>query len=382
MKLNVVYIGPLSFPLGFASTKRRRYMVDYMNNHDISSYVLCTRYKKNEIFQNSSHGFYKKTEYYDLSDDINKGKLFHFWSNAFRCIKKWYNKDKKNILIFHTNLLFVEFPIFIRAKQIGYKIVFDQVETSYSALPNRSIKNKIFVFLNELVSRFAYKQCDGSFVISKALEDWIRTKYPSMSMVLLPNATPILYKQDKKENEILTLLYSGTYAPKDGVVYLIDGVKKAIAEGVSCKLILLGKGSDADMECLKTVSDNSAFEYWGLVDDDKLVDLLQSSDVLFMTRINSTFSNYGFPFKLSEYLSTGNLVVSTIVSDVSLYLTDMKDAILIPPEDSDSIANTILWISNNMEKAKSIGLAGLETMKAAFSIERVGEKFQMFLEKL
>ena len=382
MNLNVVYIGPLSFPLGFASTKRRRYMIDYMNSHGISSYVLCTRYKKNEIFQNPSHGFYKGTEFYDLSDYINNGKLFRFWEIATKCIREWYNPNKKNVIIFHTNLLFIEFPIYIKAKQIGYKIIFDQVETSYSALPNRSVKNKIFVYTNELVSKYAYKHCDGSFVISKALEDWNHIKYPCMPTALLPNATPILYKGDKKENKILTLLYSGTYAPKDGVTYLIDGVKKAIAKGVNCRLLLLGKGTDRDMECLKFVKNNSSFEYLGLIDDDRLVELLQNSDVLFMTRTNSTFSNYGFPFKLSEYLSTGNIVVSTTVSDVTHYLINKKNAILIPPEDSDSIAESIVWISNNRENAKIIGLAGLETMKNAFSIETVGNKFQSFLEKI
>lgn len=46
MELNIVYIGRLSFPLGQATTKRRRYMVDYMNDENIECHILSTRYKK------------------------------------------------------------------------------------------------------------------------------------------------------------------------------------------------------------------------------------------------------------------------------------------------------------------------------------------------
>lgn len=40
--INVLYIGPQTFPLGAATTKRRRYMVDYMNARDIQSHYLVT----------------------------------------------------------------------------------------------------------------------------------------------------------------------------------------------------------------------------------------------------------------------------------------------------------------------------------------------------
>ena len=64
MELNIVYIGGLSFPLGYAMTKRRRYMVDYMNEKNIECHVLSTRYKKNEQLNNPSKGMYGKTDYY------------------------------------------------------------------------------------------------------------------------------------------------------------------------------------------------------------------------------------------------------------------------------------------------------------------------------
>ena len=98
-----------------------------------------------------------------------------------------------------------------------------------------------------------------------------------------------------------------------------------------------------------------------------------------MVRTNSEFANYGFPFKLSEFLSTGNVVVATRVGDVCNYLIDRKDAYIIEPESSKEVCDIILHIKENPEEALQIASNGLETMKSKFSVESVGETFVDFL---
>ena len=57
-KLNVVYIGPQSFPLGGATTKRRRYMIDYLNSQNIQSHYLVTDFKQRGGQKNPIEGHY------------------------------------------------------------------------------------------------------------------------------------------------------------------------------------------------------------------------------------------------------------------------------------------------------------------------------------
>lgn len=381
VELNVVYIGPLSFPLGYASTKRRKYMVDYMNDVDISSHVLCTRHNKNVVFNNPNKGFYKKTDFYDISDFINNKNLLKYYKEGSSQLKRWYSCAKKNIIIFHTLLNIEDLYFFLYAKKIGYKVIFDQVEAIN--IHSSGIKKRVYSKINELSSRFGYRFASGLFVISTSLMKEAQKKYPNKPLCLLPNSHPILnYTPKSSLNTPLRIFYSGTYASKEGIEFLLKGVIDAISQGLNCELLLVGKGLKENMNFFEAIKEYPQIKYLGFVTDEKLVELMLSSDVLAMTRNNSKFSNYGFPFKLTEYLSTGNIVLATNVSDVSLYLENHKNAFIVEPENSEEITRTIKYIIEHPDESINIANNGLKIMEDNFSIKVVGKKFVSFLNNL
>ncbi len=381
-ELNVAYIGPVSFPTGWASTKRRRYMVDYMNEQQISVHVLCTN-GQNKKFKNASQGVYGNADYRDISELLNVGDIFRYINEGKACLKKWFAKDKKNILIFHTLLYFYELPFFLYAKKLGYKIVFDQVETSYQIAVKHSYASKLRIKLHETVSRYGYRRCDGSFIISEALKKQNQEKYPNMPLCILPNSTPIIRTTEKTSfSKVPAILYSGSFAPKDGVRYLIDAFEKVRDMGYPCKLIMTGVGRPEDMKILDRVRNRQDVDYRGFVSDDELSSILQSCDILTMTRTNSIFANYGFPFKLSEYLATANPVIASKVSDVGRILTHKENAYLVSPENTGEIAEGLIYYLENPAIALDIGQQGFKKMKKVFSVDAVGKIFVDFLTKI
>ena len=72
---------------------------------------------------------------------------------------------------------------------------------------------------------------------------------------------------------------------------------------------------------LPTSQQNSKIIYFGLIPDDDYYQFLKDADVLLMTRIDSPYANSGFPFKLGEYLATGNAVIdiSTMLKARNLF---------------------------------------------------------------
>ena len=134
--INVVYIGPQTFPLGAATTKRRRYMVDYMNAHKIQSHILVCGHTINN--NNPQYGRYGIADFYDISHYIVSKHPIRYWAEGRRILKKWYNPSAKNILIFSTRLVPLQVPFFIFARKMGYITVFDQVETSILKNFNRN----------------------------------------------------------------------------------------------------------------------------------------------------------------------------------------------------------------------------------------------------
>lgn len=374
-RLNIVLIGSPAFPEGSAITKRRRYIVDYLNSHNISCHVLVTGFRKSET-QNPNSGFYDKTEFVNISHLFAEHKYLSYFKKGKKYLKTWYDKDAKNILLFSTLINFNDNTFYKYATKLGYYVVFDIVETAFWKYENLSLKARIHYFMDEYYSKKAYKK-SAAFVISERLMDEFRTKYPNMPLCILPNATPLSITEGRKSlNNPLQVLYAGTYAAKEGVTYLIDGVKQTIEKGCKCKLLLLGKAPQALRE---KYANDSSIDFKGFVSEDDLARLQAESDVLAMVRTNSIFANFGFPFKLTEYLATGNIVLSTRVSDVEKYLTDKQDAYIIEPENATAVCNAIMHIAKNPEEACRVAQNGLKTAEEKFSIEVVGKTFEEFL---
>lgn len=377
--LNVVWIGPQSFPIGNATSKRRRYMVDYMNTHDIQSHYLCCDFKQYGERRNATEGIYGLCDYKDITPIADEKRFLLFWKEGKRQLLSWYREDHKNVLIFSTILRWSDYPFYKYALKIGYHIVFDQLETSFLGSGYNSFLRKLNLRFSERLSDRAFKKCPA-FVISQALLKENRERYPNRKLCLLQNSTPVISDNPKTSiNTPLQVLYSGTFGAKDGVEYMIDGIIKAHDRNIACNLILLGKGQPQDMAVLEKTKGLDYISYLGYVTDQKLSELLTQADVLCMTRTNSRFANYGFPFKLSEYLATGNIVLATNVGDVHNYLENAKSAYIVPPENADAIADAIEHIVNNPDEALLVARGGFKAMQEHFSIEKVGKKFIDFL---
>mgnify|MGYP000000524894 CR=1 FL=1 len=381
--LNVVFIGSPTFPNGFAMTKRRRYMIDYMNMHGIKSHVLVCHYKKEGLYDNPEEGTYGICTYCDVTPLAIQREFGAYYKKGKEKLKEWLIKEEQNILIFSTKLSLMHYPFYNYARKLGYKIVFDKVETSFIAIGGKmSLKRRINEYLSDRITSKAMKNA-SSFVISTALYNQVKERYPNIKLCLLPNASPSLKKKDKKKLcNPLRVVYSGTFASKDGVEYLIEGAKKAVMKGCNLELVLMGKGQTRDMKVLEKLKGCDWAKYLGFVSEEELVCQIQDADILCMTRNNSLFANYGFPFKLSEYLATGNILLATRVGDVEMYVKDKESAYVVDPENSRQIANTLCYIQDHEEEAIVVANNGYKAMLENFDIESVGNKFISFLKTI
>lgn len=379
---NIVFVGDPCFPNGGAMTKRWRYLVDFLNDKQIISHVLCTALETNESYNNAQSGNYGLCSYVSLSSILCKKQILTFYKKSFALLKKWKVNSGKNILIFCNQINVWELPIYYYARYLGYNTVFDIVETSYRLNGHSSLMYRTRMWLSEQITSLCFKD-SSAFVISKALKEDTIKRHPKSKLCILPNSTPVISEFTKKcLDKPLKVLYSGSFSEKDGVSYLVDGVIMAKKNGIDCSLILLGKGSKSDMKVLKKIEGKSFIDYKGFVSEEELYRLMLEADVLCMTRIDSTFSSHGFPFKLSEYLASSRIVLATNVGDVCNYITNMENAIVVEPGDAKSISDALAFIVNNEKIAIDIARNGFIVMQEKFSIPVVGKKFVEFLEQL
>ncbi len=383
--LNIIFWGNISYPNGMAATHRIQHFITACERELFNTNIIIPYYY--DSFSNPREGENGKTKYRTLvnrrvSKIINLLLLPLMLLKGVWSLKRLYKKDTDNILYVYDGINLENLFIILSAKLLHYKIIIDVVE-DYSLH-----EEKVSLFLGVklktigMLERFTPNLVDGVIVISKYLEE----KYKKLigkttKLILIPISASIPEHSFKKTswNKPLQIVYSGSYGKKDGVGFLIKAFLLACkASKVEMKLNLLGKGSNKN-EIMKYRNDPNIIIH-GYVSDIKYYKFLKDADILCMTRVGSRYANAGFPFKLGEYLATGNSVLASNVSDIEYYLSDKRDIVLTEPESIQSIKEGILYLIEDFSRAKNIGINGYKKALIFFNEKLNGKKFIQFLE--
>ncbi|MBN2862351.1 MAG: glycosyltransferase family 4 protein, partial [Bacteroidales bacterium] len=302
---------------------------------------------------------------------INLHRTLGYFIRGLRIISRRKTKGNSNVFycigpINIENILFVTW-----AKVLRYKIVFD-INEDYSFFEdNVKAISKLKIRTTRILDVLTSAWAESITVVSTHLKKKYsaRTRKP---VILIPVTARQNRNQDRKIfNRPLQVIYAGTFDLKDGVETLIEGFLLFNRAFRDSQLILIGK-SDLQEKYAKKYYNAENITFLGYVPDIRFYELLQNADVLCMCRTNSGFSNAGFPFKLGEYLATGNPVIATRASDVCDYLTP-DDAYLIDFDSPGSIEAALQRIVENPDEAKQVGLNGFLKYRRHFSPESNGK---------
>lgn len=370
------------FPKGMAGTKRIQHLLYYLLSQKININVISFRSKTPQpVEKGDDNGIPFVNIGIQLDFKVRElHRIIGYYAMGFHLILKNKKHNNKNIVYCYgainiENLLFV-----IWAKLLRYRIIFDLCE-DYSFFEDQVKTISRFKFWT--VNRFdflTYRWSAALVVISTHLMN----KYINRGkkeIVLIPVTARQNFNAGKKKfNNPLQVVYAGSFDNKDGVNDIIEGFTSFNTKHKDAMLILTGK-SDRQLIYKDKYESYTNIIFKGYLQDEAFYDLLKNSDVLCMCRTNSGFANAGFPFKLGEYLATGNPVISTKASDVEKYLTN-DDVYLIEPNSPEQISKALEEIFNDPEKARKTGLNGMKKCQKFFSPENNGRLLHDLLIKI
>ena len=386
--LNIVCIGGFNYPLGMAGTQRAQFFMDRFVERKIPVKVLTIGNFGDTKEGNPGHGKKDDIEYFNLGASLPKS-VFSYLAFpfiiliAFFKIISFKRKELKNVLYVYNSVSLDVFSILIFARLIGYKVVVDVVEDYRIIKENQSLplvlKQKSVNFFETKIHLF----CDSMIVISKYLENlFVKKLKVKVSVELIPISMNLKVKITEKENfhSPIRITYAGSFANKDGLQFLISAFKSFSKLYPDSELLLAGSGNNP--EKIIQESENNKIRYIGCLYGKEYQSFLTSADILCMTRLNTKYANAGFPFKVGEYLTTGNPVIVTDVSDVSAYLENETDAKIVEPENADALLKALIFYSTDFEKAKKIGENGRLKALKYFNYKTNGDKLINIMERL
>lgn len=188
---------------------------------------------------------------------------------------------------------------------------------------------------------------DGLFVISTPLKDYFISEGISESKIHIINMTvdPKRFISLKKQQvDIKYIAYCGTASNnKDGVDELIKAFAIIAHQYDDIKLMIIGKtpskvDESGNLSLIKQLGIKDKVIFTGIVESERIPQLLKNAEVLALARPDSLQAQCGFPTKLGEYLLTGNPVVVTKVGDIPKFLVHEESALLANQRDPKDFA--------------------------------------------
>jgi glycosyltransferase involved in cell wall biosynthesis len=175
-------------------------------------------------------------------------------------------------------------------------------------------------------------------------------------------------------------LVCGTVArldPQKGLSFLLRGFAILAREFPSLQLVFVGEGPErSSLECLATeLSISNRVRFTGLAANPFVY--LRQMDVFVLPSLYE-----GLPNALLEAMSVGIPVVATRVGGVDEVVQDQETGLLIPPGNSEAIAEAVRFVLTHSDRAEQMAVASRAWICERFSLDRMLKEYDELYESL
>lgn len=169
-----------------------------------------------------------------------------------------------------------------------------------------------------------------------------------------------------------TILFVGRLEERKGIRYLIDAIPQVVAAIPQAKFVILGndtayagKGSSVLAELKKSLERRNCTKHVQFIDRvplEELPDYYRSADICV---VPSLYDNS--PYTCLEAMSCGKPVIGTSAGGIKEYVLDSKTGLIIPPADTNALAEAIIALLKDESRRQRFGEAARQHVLTNFN---------------
>jgi glycosyltransferase involved in cell wall biosynthesis len=173
------------------------------------------------------------------------------------------------------------------------------------------------------------------------------------------------------------LLFLGTVTREKGVEELLLAVQRVIP-GRTVTLDLVGDGAyAAEAKASLPTELHGRIRFRGGLVGEELEKALREADVLVLPSWAE-----GLPNAMIEAMASGLAVVTTPVGGIPDYVTDQQEALLVPPQDVDALAEALARLAEDDDLRERLGRNGHALAADVFSAEEAARRMVEVFDRL
>ena len=224
----------------------------------------------------------------------------------------------------------------------------------------------------------------GTTVISSVLRQRaIELGVPPDTIFDLPNGSAVDQLKPIPQTEARQALnwpldvpiigYIGAIFERDAIL-MAQAFDRVVAQEPRARLLLAGY---CNIAIERRVARPEAVIRTGQLDVAEINQVLAACDLCWLPLSNSGANRGRFPLKLNDFIAVGKAVVATAVGDVS-ELVRRGDFGLVCRDDPDDIAQCVVELLRNPERAAALGRRGRELAEREFQWPQIAQRLATF----
>ncbi|HQK02431.1 MAG TPA: glycosyltransferase [Verrucomicrobiota bacterium] len=195
--------------------------------------------------------------------------------------------------------------------------------------------------------RYGIARTSGVIAISRYLEEHCRQLgVPALRVPPLIDTQDAVWSfvENAAESEQLRLLFMGTFR-RDRMDLLLNGIAEARRRGARVRLEFLGSSREEFCEWTgmgeRVEALGSGIHFFGRVPREQVAQIAVGADFAVLLRDDARWSRACFPSKLVELAAVGVPMLCNLTSDLSLYLKDGVNSIVVPRLNSVDVVSAL-----------------------------------------
>lgn len=366
------------------------------NNATTNRYIAIAKvmaFESEVIFINRiplieySH-FSNKTEFrvIDVSNqkcrpnNFFKRNFIKLFSSLFEFRTFWkLNKEKKiDWINIYTQYFGLCLFYFFLSKIFKFKTILHYVEIR-SEFNNRNLFLKLNDFLYDNYVMFLF---DKYVPISHFLDKHLKQSNSAISSLIIPPICDFDYFKNNNLSNLLDetyFLYCGSTAYNDVILFIIESFEK-MEQNESVKLYLVLNGIISDTIRALLEQKKERIKVFSNLEYNDLIGLYKNSLALLIPLRDSPQDEARFPQKISEYIASEKVIISTNYGEVRYYFKDNYNAIIAEDYDTDMYSKKMKWVFVNRLSLGELENKAYATGKKHFDIEGYRETIKDFLK--
>jgi len=379
-----------SFPEGNAATNRVYTYAKGFTELGEQTHIICF----GNDFPVKKQGVADGIPYYHPYKPVQRCRSFvaRRWFNllkyysTLRLIRQINRKEKIRAIIVYTKQLPTHTLAYIASRIFQCLLIIENSEH-----PLRYYQNSMWKKVQgNLKLKFELLTADAYLLITNNLLEFYSSRSGKKTNLLLVPSTVDPQRFVSTDIPLTSFEYIGYFGSinfdRDNVDLLIRAYSKITEKHSNTHLLLGGITLDEDRQKVLKLAEElgieNKFHLLGYLSRDEIIPFFMNAKLLVLVRTNEPFTEASYPSKITEYLATGNPVISVRVSEIPDYLTDRQNAYLVNPGDVHSLAEVIDEVLANYSEARKVGQRGKELTETVFNYKFQAKRILTFLDNL